>query len=971
MSGKWIKGLSKKTWIYTSIFMLCLALGGPGGWAQVRELSLSQLSVEPGNEFEVAITIDNANSMRSFRVALDMQEDFPFDYVADSHSTLGALTDGWTIIVNPAEDNPNLRALIIVGAAGAFPTLGEVGGQLIRFRLKANDDAPEGEYELILQQDKTNLGGEEGNLEYTVDTGLVVIGGDITPRPTNTPTIGPTPTHAPQVTPSPTPTKTPTVTPTAQPTSTPTPTRDPLKPTNTPRPGNIPPQISFSPGDTFILLKDEPIELLVVAYDPDRGDEIEITHSNGAPLDFISSEQIPHFGVAEFKIDTSELGTFFFSVFAYDGSHATERQVVVAVVEDPNAPTFTPKPPTSTPTPSVTPTSTSSPTFTEGPTPTNTPVPSNTPIPTVFVSPTPRPTKPVFVFVTDNAETVEDLTGKTDFDPAEQRQLTVRWTVSTAGATDWHIFVRRGLDGMKFLGRTGKGNERRFDWEADNPLVHSNFKNGPSFNSSYMFRVIRIDNKLSPNDFLDMEEPVGYNLTDGDAIALTQPEMPVLKTTKLSIYDDLLGGDELVSPGGEGNDVDHPDRRAIYLAWNLNIDEDDALDYHVEVKVNDGDFQLLGMTNDSRLNYFRWSALQNFQTMSGFRDGPQHGNTYQFRVTYVPVTGLGESLTSGILHYFVSEDNTLPTVPIEPTATPIPMPTSEPSFTPTATATPTFGPTLTPTPVQMITPEPFTIYPHSPEAKVITVVLPGLPTSAKTLDLNLLEPGEYMRGSPTSERGREVDEGPRHKVTLSKNFYMGVYEVTQIQWRTLMGNNPSWYDDDINKPVELVTWEDCQNFVNVLNTQIGKGTFRLPTEAEWEYACRAGTTTRYGFGDGLECADTGKVFCSLFDQYMWWRGNNTYEGTQTGTKPVGEKEPNPWGLYDMHGNVQEWCQDWFGPYTEEPKVNPSGPDEGTERVLRGGSWNADAVLSRSARRLSGEPDQRFVTVGFRIVWHVE
>jgi formylglycine-generating enzyme required for sulfatase activity len=186
-------------------------------------------------------------------------------------------------------------------------------------------------------------------------------------------------------------------------------------------------------------------------------------------------------------------------------------------------------------------------------------------------------------------------------------------------------------------------------------------------------------------------------------------------------------------------------------------------------------------------------------------------------------------------------------------------------------------------------------------------------------------------GSPDSDKGRQVsDEKPQHRVRITKPFYLGKYLVTQEQWEAVMGNNPSHFKGPKN-PVEQVSWDDCQQFLRQAQREVGVrgGKFQLPTEAQWEYACRAGSTTRYCFGDDE----------SGLGEYAWYDKNSGNK-----THPVGEKKPNAWGLYDMHGNVWEWCQDWYdgGYYANSPTDDPTGP--GSNRVLRGGSWFARRVL---------------------------
>ncbi|MBZ0265914.1 SUMF1/EgtB/PvdO family nonheme iron enzyme [bacterium] len=214
--------------------------------------------------------------------------------------------------------------------------------------------------------------------------------------------------------------------------------------------------------------------------------------------------------------------------------------------------------------------------------------------------------------------------------------------------------------------------------------------------------------------------------------------------------------------------------------------------------------------------------------------------------------------------------------------------------------------------------------------------------------------GSFMMGSPPNEEDLFVNEVPQHRVTISKPFQMMKTEVTQEMWKSVMGNNPSNWKGD-NLPVEQVSWNGCQEFIAKLNQRDpGKG-YRLPTEAEWEYACRAGTTTRFNAGESV--SDLARV--------GWYSGNSEYK-----THPVGEKMPNAWGLYDMHGNVWEWCSDWYDVfyYQNSPSSNPTGSISGSYRVLRGGSWNNIGRHCRSADRNWSEPSYRFsYYYGFRVV----
>jgi formylglycine-generating enzyme required for sulfatase activity len=234
-----------------------------------------------------------------------------------------------------------------------------------------------------------------------------------------------------------------------------------------------------------------------------------------------------------------------------------------------------------------------------------------------------------------------------------------------------------------------------------------------------------------------------------------------------------------------------------------------------------------------------------------------------------------------------------------------------------------------------------------PQAKDSNIV-----TNSIGMELVCIPPGEFMMGSPANEEGRNSGEGPQHRVKISKGFYMNVTEVTQAQWKTVMGNNPSYFKGD-DLPVEMVSWDDAVEFCRRLSQKEGKG-YRLPTEAEWEYACRAGSTTRFCYGD----SDT-----SLVD-YAWYTNNSIGK-----THPVGQKKPNAFGLYDMHGNVWECCSDWYdaGYYSQSPGDDPKGTSTGQYRVLRGGGWNHVASYCRVAYRYNDTPDNHNYFIGFRLV----
>ncbi len=205
------------------------------------------------------------------------------------------------------------------------------------------------------------------------------------------------------------------------------------------------------------------------------------------------------------------------------------------------------------------------------------------------------------------------------------------------------------------------------------------------------------------------------------------------------------------------------------------------------------------------------------------------------------------------------------------------------------------------------------------------------------MEFVLIQAGTFQMGSPATEPGRDDDEGPVHQVTISQQFYLGKYEVTQGQWQAVMGNNPSTHSRcGRTCPVEMVSWEDTQAFIAALNRQEDAYVYRLPTEAEWEYAARAGTQTVYHFGNAA----------SDLALYAWYGELELFGSIH----PVGQKRPNAWGLHDMHGNVWEWVADWYDEYPHGSVTDPRGPSTGALRVHRGGSWDDAAHLCRAATR---------------------
>jgi formylglycine-generating enzyme required for sulfatase activity len=235
-------------------------------------------------------------------------------------------------------------------------------------------------------------------------------------------------------------------------------------------------------------------------------------------------------------------------------------------------------------------------------------------------------------------------------------------------------------------------------------------------------------------------------------------------------------------------------------------------------------------------------------------------------------------------------------------------------------------------------------------------------TNSIGMEFVLIPAGRFMMGSKFSPEevvrrwgGQKewfLREHPRHEVVISKPFYLGKFEVTQGRWRAVVGSNPSHFKGD-SRPVETVSWEDAQEFVRRLNAKEGTDKYRLPTEAEWEYACRSGSDGEWTFGD-----DEGQL-----GDYAWYSKNSGNK-----THPVGQKRPNDWGLYDMHGNVWEWCQDWLDEayYSRSPGADPQGPPSGQSRVLRGGSWDLDSYNARSSLRGWFSPGTRDNNFGLRL-----
>ena len=232
------------------------------------------------------------------------------------------------------------------------------------------------------------------------------------------------------------------------------------------------------------------------------------------------------------------------------------------------------------------------------------------------------------------------------------------------------------------------------------------------------------------------------------------------------------------------------------------------------------------------------------------------------------------------------------------------------------------------------------------------IALPGGPA----MEFVWIAPGTFTMGIPPFEGGPNDGRGTQRETTISRGFWLGRFEITQAQWEGVMGDNPSHFSGRADLPVDSVSWVDLQAFIGALNAAAGDSLFRLPTEAEWEYAARSGTTTTWAFGD-----DEG-----LVGDYAWYGENSDLQ-----THPVGTRRPNPWGLYDMYGNLWEWVQDWHSDFywKEAPAVDPPGPASGfLTRVLKSCFFNCGPLGMTPSNRSKASATFRFNHVGGRLLY---
>ena len=240
---------------------------------------------------------------------------------------------------------------------------------------------------------------------------------------------------------------------------------------------------------------------------------------------------------------------------------------------------------------------------------------------------------------------------------------------------------------------------------------------------------------------------------------------------------------------------------------------------------------------------------------------------------------------------------------------------------------------------------------NPPETETFTV-------NGVTFTMVAVEGGTFMMGASDDDLGAWAGEKPAHQVTITKGYCIGETEVTQALWLAVMGSNPSEFQGDLNRPVEQVSWNDCQQFITKLNQLTGR-TFRLPTEAEWEYAARGGK-----YSQGYKYAGSNDI-----NEVAWYWFNipsQEYDTEGCSTQTVATKAPNELGLYDMSGNVWEWCQDWYGSYSSEAQTNPTGPESGPKHVFRGGVWSEIAGYCTVTYRAYFFPGLRKSSTGLRL-----
>ncbi len=784
------------------------------------------------------------------------------------------------------------------------------------------------------------IGIQSATQRITIDSGQPVVfirSGEPTPTPTSTPTFTPSPTASPRPTPTSTPTSTPTATPTSTPTQTPTPT---YTPTSTPTP--TPTTAFFDiPEDTVVVTDDlQSTENLVGTFDEDSPESRQLTIRWN-----IQDEAITMFHVYV-RINEGEQ--------AFLGAVTKDDPQLLAWFEDAPAIALA---------------------FKDGPQfelfyrfiiyglrsdqpalkiETEQPIyyqADNQPTPTVTNTPTPTPVMvdvPLnTVIVTDDLQSMENLAGRFDLDDTNNNRLAVRWNLPGSTITSYHIYVRVDQSDPVFLASITKDKPSWLDWRMGIENVTDIFEDGPQFGKTYNFQVYGIrpnqaSIKIETNGgvlLLERNQPTP-TITPTSTATPTATPTPVLfplPDNSIMVTDDVQSMENLIGLFDE----DHEEKRALAIRWDMG--DEDFLGFHLYVIVNNSDEQFLGIAQSGESNLFEWKS-DNTRVSNTFSDGPQFGNNYRF-VVYGFITNSPHVRleTGGSVSFLKAEE-------------------------PQGTPSPTVPPTMTPTPTPTATPE------GAFPGETITIQLPNLPVDAQPLKMVLIPAGTFPMGAPEEEAVDE-DETPAHEVTLSYDYYIGRYEITQAQWEAVMDTNPTLeyghnlvYGDDL--PLVMVTWEECIQFCNRLSEITGRNPaydlqtnivdlqsngFRLPTEAEWEFAARASTSTRFYWGDDDNLEQIG--------DYAWVAANS-----DDVTHDVGQKSPNPWTLFDMIGNVWEWCSDIYLPYSEEPQTNPVIQAQAGRRAVRGGSWITDELQYLGSPAREGvEPNKRYAILGLRVV----
>ncbi|MGC9328610.1 MAG: SUMF1/EgtB/PvdO family nonheme iron enzyme, partial [Candidatus Hinthialibacter sp.] len=583
--------------------------------------------------------------------------------------------------------------------------------------------------------------------------------------------------------------------------------------------------------------------------------------------------------------------------------------------------------------------------------------------------------------ITDDLFHGTDLSGGNDEDTAMERALVIKFNPGDLDIMNTHIYASTDGSLFEYLGQTGAEDLYFFRFDGNETFsLDEKFIEGPQNNVSYWFRVFCLLN--GGGNFKMEAGPVDFFFDDGDSLSgpAHKPDIVILNFYTERTPSNPQGDALVVIVANQGGARAYS-FKVIVKEKSKTLHEWLVADLEVNQTIT------LRASNVEGGGSLERTAAADSQNVIAELDENNNSLTASFAwITPTQASAPTPTLTPTPVP--------TPTPEITPTPTSAPAPTSTPSstpapsatqvpprFTPTPTDTPspteapsptpipdepTPSPTHTPsptaTPTSTNTPEPTPTIDESMIAQLIAIDLPEQPSGSIPLQLTWIPSGSFSMGSPEDEQDRYDDE-TLHNVTFTMGFYMGKYEITQSQWEAVMGSNPSYFAGNPDHPVENVTWYQCAQFCNALSAREGltpvynedfwqidrtANGFRLPSEAEWEYACRAGTTTRFYWGDSEEE--------DIIKQYCWYE-KNADEGYWTdphadveGPQQVGLKTSNAWGLHDMCGNVWEWCQDRYADYPAGDVVDPISQESGLNRIIRGGSWLTYSYICRSAYR---------------------